>query len=552
MTFQENERQSGPGSLYLRNQSHGVTQHVLNEQALPQQLQSLQGPSLDFSSMSPQFRPPALSSSLQQPPQQHSPQQTHPVVALGQVQQAQATQFQQVKSVSGFLPNGQTEVQGTDTDALVAFLKSGLLPPVQSQLLPQLQSQPQSLPLQQPSPGVSKVQQLLSGQPLLPSMSPPTHLPIPAVKPLSTQTGGHGGEYLAVSAQGLPVFSALPNLTSQQQQSNHGQPPVPPGPPPPSVVGAIPVSLPLPPLSAPLDSLLKSLVAKGLIAPVPTATTDDAVSTRGLLWTPPSGSSSNPGFSNSRNSETLADGQSISFPSALPTKIATVSGGMIGFPESTAMTGKSMELKDDVVGTEFKPEVLKARHEVVLNALYYNIPRQCKTCGLRFKEQEAHSKHMDWHVSRNRQQKAQKKVSRNWFVTLKEWLSGTGASTTQLAPSFFATEVVAIPSETDDGESIAVPADENQSACALCGEPFEDFYSDEKDEWMYKGTVYMNVAPGGVTEGLDSRVLGPIVHVKCLTESAATADLSEDSEEVHLTRIMVLAALSNVDNVMSA
>ncbi len=571
MTFQENERQSGPGSLYMRNQSHGVTQHVLNEQAglvrppshqdiistsqlpvLPQQLQSLQGPSLDFSSMSPQFRPPALSSSLQQPPQQHSSQQTHPVAALGQVQQAQATQFQQVKSVSGFLPNGQTEVQGTDTHALVAFLKSGLLPPVQSQLLPQLQSQPQSLPLQQPSPGVGKVQQLLSGQPLLPSMSPPTHLPIPAVKPLSTQTGGHGGEYLAVSAQGLPVFSALPNLTSQQQQSNHGQPPVPPGPPPPSVVGASPVSLPLPSLSAPLDSLLKSLVAKGLIAPVPTATTNDAVSTHGLLWTPPSGSSSNPGFSNSGNSETLANGQSISFPSALPTKIATVSGGMIGFPESTAMTSKSMELKDDVVGTEFKPEVLKARHEVVLNALYYNIPRQCKTCGLRFKEQEAHSKHMDWHVSRNRQQKAQKKVSRNWFVTLKEWLSGTGASTTQLAPSFFATEVVAMPSETDDGESIAVPADENQSACALCGEPFEDFYSDEKDEWMYKGTVYMNVAPGGVTEGLDSGVLGPIVHVKCLTESAATADLSEDSEEVHLTRIMVLAALSNVDNVLSA
>jgi pre-mRNA cleavage complex 2 protein Pcf11 len=139
---------------------------------------------------------------------------------------------------------------------------------------------------------------------------------------------------------------------------------------------------------------------------------------------------------------------------------------------------------------------------------------------------------MDWHVSRNRLQKAQKKLSRKWFVTLKEWLSGTGASTTQLAPSFFAAEIVAISLETDDGESIAVPADENQSACALCGEPFEDFYSDEKDEWMYKGTVYMNAPTGGIMEGLDSGALGPIVHIKCQTESAARADLSEDNEEV--------------------
>ncbi|KAL1215271.1 Polyadenylation and cleavage factor-like protein [Cardamine amara subsp. amara] len=154
------------------------------------------------------------------------------------------------------------------------------------------------------------------------------------------------------------------------------------------------------------------------------------------------------------------------------------------------------------------PSSLKVRHETVIKSLYSDMPRQCSSCGVRFKSQEEHSNHMDWHVRKNRSSKSttkqsqKPKKSRDWFASTPLWLIAATGGTVESAKASFGVAQM----EEHQAEEHVVPADEDQKLCALCEESFEDFFSHEADDWMYKDAVYLTKN-------------GPIVHVKCMPET---------------------------------
>ncbi|KAL2345182.1 hypothetical protein Fmac_006467 [Flemingia macrophylla] len=257
----------------------------------------------------------------------------------------------------------------------------------------------------------------------------------------------------------------------------------------------------------PITNLLSSLVAKGLIsaetesptmvtceAPVESKDITEIITTSCTIpVTPVSGSVAVP-VSSSRNEVDAASKTSLLLP------------------QST-----SMEIRN-LIGYDFKPNVIRDFHPSVISELLDDFPHHCQICGIRIKLEKQFNRHLEWHAPREH---GLIKASRSWYPNSSDWIAGKAEYPTD----FEFTESVEVHDQKTDSSQLdsMILADETQCLCVLCGELFEDVYCQERNEWMFKGAVYMNNSD--INSDMESINVGPIVHAKCLSENSIVTNL---------------------------
>ncbi|KAF8395339.1 hypothetical protein HHK36_019284 [Tetracentron sinense] len=389
---------------------------------------------------------------------------------------------------SGHSNNPAADIPGQSSTSslLAAIMKSGLLSSNSvSGSLPSLSFQDSGASLSQ-----SNI------QPPLPSGPPPTQLTTSSASVLSMPSHG----------------STSASTTDPQKKAL--RPPLPPGPPPPSSHVGSTSSQTLNVASAvpnPLSSLLSSLVAKGLIS---------ASTTESQTLTPPQGTTR---LQNQGSGSATPSSMPVASSPVSSTIVPSSSGNELPLSESEAKSSTSLSLAtttetNDLIGIEFKPDIIRVSHPPVISGLFDNFPHQCSICGLRLKLQERLDRHLEWHAAKKAERISFNGVSRRWYANLGDWVAGSMGLPSRSTSTASIEESV----NSSEKSEPMVPADESQSVCTLCGDLFEDFYSHERDEWMFKGAVYMTFSSGegegGTTD--ESAVHGPIVHAKCISQSS--------------------------------
>ncbi|KAI3442863.1 hypothetical protein J3R85_000559 [Psidium guajava] len=301
------------------------------------------------------------------------------------------------------------------------------------------------------------------------------------------------------------------SISRDASQVKVGLPPVPPG--PPTVVdnAADRSSSAVETTSNPVSSLLSTLVAKGLIS----------------TSKPESTSASSQMHMKVQNEakDNLAAGfgpdSSASVSIAMP-----VSSTEDDVPIAEQVTKSSApplphsprEIKN-LIGFEFKPSVVREFSESVISELFEDFPHRCGICGVQLKFQDHLDQHLAWHDSKDPESRGLLSPSRGWYPNLTDWVDRKGYLPCE--SEHFGSEEKS--GETTEMHGPMVPADESQCACILCGELFDDVYSLERDEWMFKGAVHMDIPPASGTMMSiknQSSPQGPIVHASCISESS--------------------------------
>ncbi|KAG4152143.1 hypothetical protein ERO13_D04G104200v2 [Gossypium hirsutum] len=330
--------------------------------------------------------------------------------------------------------------------------------------------------------------------------------PLPNCPPVFTTSGLIDA---AISSDAThDAIAGAPNSSQEKVEQ-----PLPPGPPPSSLISNAPsqTSDAESKDTNPISNLLSSLVAKGLIS----ASKKDAASLPSLPM--PNQIQKSPGVESP--SESLNKSSDIQSSSDAP-RSSTMDEVSYAEPAPKCLVAPHQSTSTEVeslIGLELRPDVIREFHSSVIGGLLDDLPHCCSLCGLRLKLQGQLDRHLEWHEMKKTELRGSGRALRGWYVRSDDWLAGKPG---QLVLD--STDSLNKLEKTTEKAERMVPADENQCACLLCGELFEDYFRLDSGEWMFKGAAYLAIPSkeGGVGTTDGSAANGPIVHANCMSESS--------------------------------
>ncbi|KAJ1418867.1 Zinc finger C2H2-type [Sesbania bispinosa] len=258
----------------------------------------------------------------------------------------------------------------------------------------------------------------------------------------------------------------------------------------------------------PIANLLSSLVAKGLIS----AEAESASTVPSEILMQLEDHTESITTSCSLPAASVPGSAAVPVPSSRD-EVDAAAKASLALSQST-----STEIKN-LIGFDFKPDVIREMHPHVIRELLDDLPHHCRICGVRLKQQEQFNRHLEWHATREREQSGLITASRRWYAESNDWIAGKVEypSEPEMSDSV---DVYDKTTDTSQFDTMVV-ADENQCLCVLCGELFVDVYCQETDQWMFKGAVYMNNSDSN--REMESINEGPIIHARCLSENSISS-----------------------------
>ncbi|CAH2055960.1 unnamed protein product, partial [Iphiclides podalirius] len=192
-----------------------------------------------------------------------------------------------------------------------------------------------------------------------------------------------------------------------------------------------------------------------------------------------------------------------------------VATGIVPMPKEKKEESKPEDVKPKQIEDKsvihkvdlLKPETLKVPQPGLVRRLYGGM--QCSGCGARFPPEHTvrYSQHLDWHFRQNRRERdsARRAHSRAWHYDLPDWLryeeleeldereknwfetNAAGGEAGAGAGAGAASEAGA---GAGAGEAPSAAAGAPKAAhCALCGDPFLQFYNEDREEWHLRNAL---------------------------------------------------------------